>query len=186
MRFLIGLSQNIRFALRAEWLVPVHRSAPIAEARRIGMSCMPAGLPAYKRGSAVEWYAGPQHDQRAGRSNRGEVRYAAASDMAEADLERATSWSPLHGPRVDAEGPLVGGARSAGRTGVRDGLQARRGRGGAPAGRLTKGRAKQPWRSQPRLLRVCLLRASLAMPGWRPRLDRGPTRLRGTDGAEGG
>ena len=30
------------------------------------------------------------------------------------------------------EGPLVGGARSAGRAGVRDGLQARRGRGGAP------------------------------------------------------
>jgi hypothetical protein len=31
------------------------------------------------------------------------------------------------------EGPLVGGARSRGRVGVRDGLQARRGRGGAAA-----------------------------------------------------
>jgi hypothetical protein len=35
------------------------------------------------------------------------------------------------------EGPLVGGARSTGRVGVRDGLQARRGGGGATARGVT-------------------------------------------------
>ena len=43
------------------------------------------------------------------------------------------------------EGPLVGGAGSAGRAGVRDGVQARRGGGGAPAGGVRNGRVQQPW-----------------------------------------
>ena len=38
---------------------------------------------------------------------------------------------------------------------MRDGLQARRGRGGAAARGVREERLQQPWLSQPRLLRVC-------------------------------
>jgi hypothetical protein len=63
------------------------------------------------------------------------------------------------------EGPLVGGARPAGRAGVRDGLQARRGGGGAPARGVRQGRAQQPGQAHSRLLRVASAARSLGKRG---------------------
>ncbi len=60
--------------------------------------------------------------------------------------------APRTGSSSAREGPLVGGARSAGRAGVRDGVQARCGRGGAPARGVSGGTSAAAVANQPRVL----------------------------------
>jgi hypothetical protein len=65
--------------------------------------------------------------------------WTAGSRGLDGAMVRSSGTTRPHPPRSPparlshVEGPLVGGARSATRAGVRDGLQARRGRGGRPA-----------------------------------------------------